>query len=45
MGSVFVVLCPKEKRDEKSVCLPELGSIYIAKEVTNVDNKYVVCEW
>ena len=42
LGSVFVV-CPKEKMNEKSVCVPELGSIYIAKEVTNVDRKYVVC--
>ena len=35
----------KEKRKEKSVCMPELGSIYIAKEVTSVDSKYVVYVW
>ena len=28
---------------EKRVCVPESGSIYIAKEVTNVDSKYIVC--
>ena len=30
---------------EKRVCVPELGSIYIAKEVTNVDSKYVVVRY
>ena len=27
---------------EKRVCVPGLGSVYIAKEVTNVDRKYIV---
>ena len=41
---VFVVCyVQRKKRRKECVCMPELGSIYIAKEVTNVNSKYAVC--
>ena len=43
LGRCLHSMSKGKKKKEKSVCIPELGSICIAKEVTNVDSKYVVC--
>ena len=43
LGRCIRSMSKGKKKRKECVCMPELGSICIAKEVTNVDSKYVVC--